>query len=95
MNAATNETTAAMAFNEANAAYKTGDWQQALLCAENALAAHAGLVPAHFMKARCLVKLGQAMAAREAFAQTLRLDAGQFSVWLEAGHLCKQMGELV
>lgn len=94
MNAATNETTAALAFNEANAAYKTGDWQQALLCAENALAAHAGLVPAHFMKARCLVKLGQAMAAREAFAQTLRLDAGQFSVWLEAGHLCKQMGEL-
>ncbi len=94
MNAATNEPTAAMAFNEANAAYKTGDWHKALLCAENALTAHAGLVPAHFMKARCLVKLGQTMAAREAFAQTLRLDAGQFSVWLEAGHLCKQMGEL-
>ncbi len=94
MNAATNEPTAAMAFNEANAAYKTGDWHKALLCAENALTAHAGLVPANFMKARCLVKLGQTMAAREAFAQTLRLDAGQFSVWLEAGHLCKQMGEL-
>ena len=89
-----NEAAAATAFNEANAAYKKGDWAQALSCAEKALMAHEGLIPAHFLRARCFVRLDQTMAAREAFAQTLRLDAGQFSVWLEAGHLCKQMGEL-
>ena len=66
-----NEAAAATAFNEANAAYKKGGWAQALSCAEKALMAHEGLIPAHFMRARCLVQLGQTMAAREAFAQTL------------------------
>jgi Tfp pilus assembly protein PilF len=47
------------------------------------------------MKARCLVRLSQWMPAREAFAQTLCLDPGNYSAWLEAGHLRKQMGELV
>lgn len=88
------QSTAANVFNEANAAYKQGEWAQALIAAETALEAHDGLVPAHLIKARCLVRLGQLMAAREAFAQTLRLDPKNFSAWLEAGHLCKQMGEL-
>ena len=82
-----NETAAAQAFNEGNALYKKGDWEQAL-------AHHDGLVPAWLMKARCLVRLSQWMPAREAFAQTLRLDPANYSAWLEAGHLCKQMGEL-
>jgi protein O-GlcNAc transferase len=89
-----NETAAAQAFNEGNALYKKGDWEQALTHAIQALAHHDGLVPAWLMKARCLVRLSQWMPAREAFAQTLRLDPANYSAWLEAGHLCKQMGEL-
>jgi predicted O-linked N-acetylglucosamine transferase (SPINDLY family) len=34
------------------------------------------------------------MSAREAFAALLRAHPQQFSGWLEAGHLCRQMGEL-
>jgi protein O-GlcNAc transferase len=90
-----NQTAAAQNFNEGNAAYKKGEWEQALMHATQALTLHDGLVPAWLMKARCLVRLSQWMPAREAFAQTLRLDPGNYSAWLEAGHLCKQMGELV
>jgi tetratricopeptide (TPR) repeat protein len=89
-----NEGAAVQAFNEANAAYRNGDWEPALAQATQSLAHHAGLVPAWLMKARCLVRLSQWMPAREAFAQTLRLDPNNYSAWLEAGHLCKQMGEL-
>ena len=45
-------------------------------------------------RARALVRLGQWMLAREAFAALLRAHPQQFSGWLEAGHLCRQMGEL-
>ncbi len=45
-------------------------------------------------RARALVRMGQWMPAREAFAAVLRLEPGQYSAWLEAGHLCRQMGEL-
>jgi predicted O-linked N-acetylglucosamine transferase (SPINDLY family) len=34
------------------------------------------------------------MPAREAFAALLRAHPQQYSGWLEAGHLCRQMGEL-
>ena len=94
MNLKQEEIAAAQAFNESNAAYKKGEWEQALACANKALTHHAGLLPAWLMKARCLVQLGQWMPAREAFAQTLRLEPNNFSAWLEAGHLCKQMGEV-
>ena len=85
---------AAQAFNLGNAAFKAGDWAQALSSMDTALQLDAGLVPAALLRARCLVNLGEWMPAREAFAQTLRLDPANFSAWLEAGHLCKQMGEL-
>ena len=88
------EHAAAQAFNAGNAAYKNGEWAQALALATQALAHHDGLIPAWLMKARCLVQLGQWLPAREAFAQTLRMEPTNFSAWLEAGHLCKQMGEL-
>jgi protein O-GlcNAc transferase len=94
MNLEQNQIGAANAFNQSNAAYKKGEWEQALACASEALTHNAGLVPACLMKARCLVQLGQWMPAREAFAQTLRLEPNNFSAWLEAGHLCKQMGEV-
>ena len=45
-------------------------------------------------RARSQVAQGEWMAARESFAQTLRLNMGNYSAWLEAGHLCRQMGEL-
>ena len=94
MNTQEIETAAALAFNAGNAAYKKSEWAQALALATQALAHHDGLIPAWLMKARCLVQLGQWMPAREAFAQTLRLEPTNFSAWLEAGHLCRQMGEL-
>ena len=91
---ANTEVLKADAFNAGNAAFKRGEWQFALQACEQALALDAGLVPAHFLKARCLVHLGEWMPAREAFAQTLRLEPSNYSAWLEAGHLCRQMGEL-
>lgn len=33
------------------------------------------------------------MPAREAFASTLRINPTNNSAWLEAGHLCRKMGE--
>ncbi len=81
-------------FNAGNAAFRQGDWEQALAHVTQALVHHEGLVPGWLLKARCLVRLSQWMPAREAFAQTLRLEPNNFSAWLEAGHLCKQMGEL-
>jgi protein O-GlcNAc transferase len=94
MNLEQNKIAAANAFNQSNAAYKKGEWEKALACANDATTHHAELMPACLMKARCLVQLGQWMPAREAFAQTLRLEPNNFSAWLEAGHLCKQMGEV-
>jgi predicted O-linked N-acetylglucosamine transferase (SPINDLY family) len=81
-------------FNAGNAAFRQGQWEQALALVTQALSQQANLVPGWLLKARCLVNLVQWMPAREAFAQTLRLDPKNFSAWLEAGHLCKQMGEL-
>ncbi|MGV0960376.1 MAG: tetratricopeptide repeat protein [Limnohabitans sp.] len=90
-----NEVAAAQSFNAGNAAFKKGEWAQALALATQALSEHAGLLPAWLMKARCLVRLSQWMPAREAFAQTLRIDPRHYDAWLEAGHLCRQMGELM
>lgn len=95
MNLEQNKQAAAQAFNAGNAAFKKGEWAQALTMATQALAHDESLVPAWLMKARCLVCLSQWMPAREAFAQTLRLEPTHYSAWLEAGHLCKQMGELM
>lgn len=94
MNLEERQIAAANAFNQSNAAYRKGEWGQALALAKEATTHHAGLVPACLMKARCLVQLGQWTPAREAFAQTLLLEPNNFSAWLEAGHLCKQMGEV-
>ena len=84
----------AEAFNAGNAAWRRDDWAQALAAYSEAASLAPDLAPAHLGRARCLVKLGQAMAAREAFAACLRLEPANYSAWLEAGHLCRQMGEL-
>lgn len=78
----------------ANAAFKKQEWQEALTLCEQALAQDPQMELAALLKARCLVRLGEWMPAREAFAQTLRINMGNYSAWLEAGHLCRQMGEL-
>ncbi|HCT99559.1 MAG TPA: hypothetical protein DF614_05730 [Methylococcaceae bacterium] len=90
----TTQTQAANAFNQANAAYRSGDFALALSLTRHALEFDNQLEPAWLTQARCLVKQGDVMAAREAFAQTLRLNPQNYSAWLEAGHLCKQIGEL-
>ena len=81
-------------FNDALTAFHSGDWAGALARVDEALTQDPALEPAHLLRARCLVRLNEWMPAREAFAQTLRLNARNYSAWLEAGHLCKQMGEL-
>jgi Tfp pilus assembly protein PilF len=64
---------AAQSFNAANAAHRGGRWQEALADFEAALGHDASLAQAHLGRARCLVQLGQTLAAREAFAACLRL----------------------
>ena len=85
---------AAEAFNTANAALRAGRLQEALQGFEAALQQSPDLSPAHLGRARSLVQLAQWMPARAAFAELLRLEPRHYSGWLEAGHLCRQMGEL-
>ena len=84
----------ALAFNTANAAFREARFEDALHGFDQALRLQPALSLAHLGRARCLVKLGDWMPAREAFAAVLRLEPSNYSAWLEAGHLCRQMGEL-
>ena len=86
--------TAMHAFNAGNAAFRRGEWAQALASYDEAAQAHPDMATAHLGRARCLVKLAQWMPAREAFNACLRSEPSHYSAWLEAGHLCRQMGEL-
>lgn len=81
-------------FNAANAAFKKQNWQEALTLCDQALAQDPQMELAALLKARCLVRLSEWMPAREAFAQTLHINMGNYNAWLEAGHLCRQLGEL-
>jgi protein O-GlcNAc transferase len=81
-------------FNAGNQAWRRGDPALALEHYSQASLLNPALTVAHLGRARCLVQLGQMMAAREAFAAVLRLEPANYSAWLEAGHLCRQMGEL-
>lgn len=81
-------------FNTGNQAWRSGDPALALEHYSQASLLNPSLAVAHLGRARCLVQLGQLMAAREAFAAALRLEPANYSAWLEAGHLCRQMGEL-
>ncbi len=85
---------AAVCFNRGNAAFRAQQWAEAVIDFQDALLQQPDLAPAALQAARCLVKLGDFMAAREAFAKVLRLEPANYSAWLEAGHLCRQMGEL-
>ncbi|MDM7943566.1 MAG: tetratricopeptide repeat protein [Hydrogenophaga sp.] len=82
------------AFNAGNNAWREHHAEVALAHYVGACTLDPVLVHAHLGRARCLVKLQRWMDAREAFADVLRLDTSHYSAWLEAGHLCRQMGEL-
>jgi len=81
-------------FNAGNAAWRSHNWALALTEYEAALALAPAFEQALLGRARALVRLGEWMPAREAFAALLRAHPQQYSGWLEAGHLCRQMGEL-
>jgi predicted O-linked N-acetylglucosamine transferase (SPINDLY family) len=86
--------TTVTAFNAGNAAWRAGSWDEARTGFEAALADSPQLAEAHLGHARCLVKLGDLMAAREAFARLLRLAPSHYSGCLETGHLCRQIGQM-
>lgn len=85
---------AAQAFNQANALFKQGKSDEALRWALAAVELAPELAQAWFLKGRCHVVLMEYPQAQAAFAQALRLDGANYSLWLEAGHLCRQMGDL-
>ena len=85
---------AAEAFNAAHAAYVQGHPADALQHLATEVFDEPVMERVWLLRARCQVALGEWMPAREAFSQTLRLNMGNYSAWLEAGHLCRQMGEL-
>jgi len=85
---------AAEAFNAAHALFSQGHHADALQRLDAAALQGPVMERTWLLRARCQLALGEWMAAREAFAQTLRLNMGNYSAWLEAGHLCRQMGEL-
>ncbi len=83
---------AAEAFNQANADFKAGRWAKALAAYESTLLLDAQMEVAALQRARCLVSLGDFAVAREGFSQLLKSFPGNYSGWLEAGHLCRQQG---
>ena len=85
---------AAVLFNQGNAFFRAGQWQQARSCYERAWALDAAMEPAALQLARCVVKWGDLYAARDAFAALLKAFPNNYSGWLEAGHVCRQQGVL-
>ncbi len=83
---------AADAFNRGNAHFKSGDWAQARIAYEAALQEDAQMEPAALQWVRCLVQQGEQAAARDGFSKLLKSFPGNYSGWLEAGHLCRQQG---
>lgn len=81
-------------FERAQTLFKEQKWDAALQALDALVAIAPTFDAAHLMRARCHVHRNSFMPAREAFAQTLRLNPNNYSAWLEAGHLCRQMGEL-
>lgn len=80
-------------FNLGNVCMDRQLWDDAQKAFERALVLDSGMAPAALQLARSLVHQKAFMSAREAFAVALRLTPDSFSAWLEAGHLCRQMGE--
>jgi predicted O-linked N-acetylglucosamine transferase (SPINDLY family) len=80
------------AFNQGNAHFKSGQWAQARSAYETALKEDPLMEPAALQWVRCLVMQGDHRAARDGFAMLLKTFPSNYSGWLEAGHLCRQLG---
>ncbi len=83
---------AALAFNRANAAFRDGNWTEALAECDQALAEDGALTVAAVLRARCLTNLGRLEEARDAYGSVLRTDAANFSAWLELGNVSRRLG---
>ncbi len=83
---------AALFFNQGNACYQSERWVDAKVCYEQALAADPAMEAAALQMARCVVHMGDALAARQAFTRLLTAFPDCYSGWLEAGHLSRQLG---
>jgi predicted O-linked N-acetylglucosamine transferase (SPINDLY family) len=79
-------------FNLANLQYELQQTEPALESVQAALHRAPDLGEARLLRARCLTRLERLEAAREAYADLLRLDATQFSAWLELGNVCRKLG---
>lgn len=79
-------------FNLGNAHFRANRWAEAKACYEQALAADPQMETAALQWARSVVRLGDGVAARQAFTQLLKAFPDNYSGWLEAGHLCRQQG---
>jgi predicted O-linked N-acetylglucosamine transferase (SPINDLY family) len=83
---------AAVLFNQGNALFRANRWAEAKSCYEQALATDPQMEAAALQWARSVVRMGDGVAARQAFTQLLKAFPGNYSGWLEAGHLCRQQG---
>jgi protein O-GlcNAc transferase len=83
---------AALAFNRANAAFREGNWADALAECDTALAEDGLLAVASVLRARCLTNLGQLEQARDVYGSVLRVDAANFAAWLELGNVSRRLG---
>jgi protein O-GlcNAc transferase len=92
--AATRETRAAQAFNEANAAFRDERLNDAFTPVNAAIELNPALAVAHVLQARCHVSRGNLESARDAFSTALRVDPQQFSAWLELGNVCRRLGDI-
>lgn len=84
--------TAARAFNKANAAFRAGDWATSLTAAEAALRANPALTIAMVLKARTHLERGEMDAARAAYDAALDRQPDNFSALLELGNLHRRAG---
>lgn len=83
----------ARSFNQANAAFRKGDWDEALSWSEKALEADSSLTVATMLRARCLTNLGRLEEACETYRDALKSDVANFTAWLELGNVCRRMGD--
>lgn len=84
---------AAIAFNQANAAFREARFNEVLVFVEAALKAAPDLVEAHVLKARVFRRLDQIEAARAAYESALRVDPKSFDALLEQGNVLRGFGE--
>ena len=79
-------------FNHGNVLHDLGRFTDARRALRAALAIDASFKPALMLLARCEAQLGELDQARHQFEALLRLEPGNFSAWLELGHVFRRQG---